>query len=75
MRLWAHRKARLKKITVLSSSMVFENAVVFPRPKANCVLSSAQSTYGFQKLAVEYFARGACNSMTSPIPSAARSTA
>ena len=58
--IWAHREARLRKITVLSSSMVFENATEFPTPEghlAECPPPS--STYGFQKLAVEYFARGA----------------
>ncbi len=28
--IWAYRNAKLKKITVVSSSMVFENAVKFP---------------------------------------------
>jgi UDP-glucose 4-epimerase len=56
----ACRKGRLQKINVLSSSMVFESATVFPTPE-NAVLSSPppRSTYGFQKLASEYFARGA----------------
>ncbi len=56
----AFRKAKLKKITVLSSSMVFENATVFPTPEGHqekCPPPS--STYGFQKLACEYFAKGA----------------
>ncbi len=58
--IWAHRHARLKKITALSSSMVFENARVFPTAeshRSDCPPPS--STYGFQKLAVEYFAQGA----------------
>jgi UDP-glucose 4-epimerase len=52
--------ARLKKITVVSSSMVFENAHKFPTPEGEerrCPPPS--STYGFQKLATEYFAQGA----------------
>jgi UDP-glucose 4-epimerase len=56
----AFQKGRLQKITVLSSSMVFENAARFPTPEghlAECPPPS--STYGFQKLACEYFARGA----------------
>jgi nucleoside-diphosphate-sugar epimerase len=56
----AHRRHRLQKITVLSSSMVFENATRFPSPEGHereCPPPS--STYGFQKLACEYFARGA----------------
>jgi nucleoside-diphosphate-sugar epimerase len=58
--LWAHRHARLQKITVISSSMVFENATEFPTPEGEqrrCPPPS--STYGFQKLAVEYFTQGA----------------
>jgi len=56
----AFKTARLKKITVLSSSMVFENATTFPSKEGDqrkCPPPS--STYGFQKLAVEYFAQGA----------------
>jgi nucleoside-diphosphate-sugar epimerase len=49
-----------KKITVLSSSMVFENASVFPTPESHLrYCPPPSSTYGFQKLACEYFARGA----------------
>ncbi|HLN32534.1 MAG TPA: NAD(P)-dependent oxidoreductase [Gemmataceae bacterium] len=58
--LTAFRKGRLQKITVLSSSMVFENATLFPTPEGHerhC--SPPTSTYGFQKLACEYFCRGA----------------
>jgi nucleoside-diphosphate-sugar epimerase len=56
----AHRRGSLKKITVISSSMVFENAATFPTPEGEerrCPPPS--STYGFQKLAVEYFVQGA----------------
>ena len=56
----AHRKGTLRKITVISSSMVFENTTVFPTPEGEeqrCPPPS--STYGFQKLACEYFAKGA----------------
>jgi nucleoside-diphosphate-sugar epimerase len=56
----AFRHCRLKKITVLSSSMVFESASVFPTPEgAQLTSPPPRSTYGFQKLATEYFARGA----------------
>ncbi|HTR01686.1 MAG TPA: NAD(P)-dependent oxidoreductase [Thermoanaerobaculia bacterium] len=56
----AHRSGRLAKITVLSSSMVFENATVFPTPESHVgQCPPPTSTYGFQKLACEYFARGA----------------
>ncbi len=51
---------RCKKITVLSSSMVFENATLFPTPEDHIhTCPPPTSTYGFQKLACEYFARGA----------------
>jgi len=56
----SYKKGKLKKITVISSSMVFENAAVFPSPEGEqkrCPPPS--STYGFQKLACEYFAQGA----------------
>ncbi len=56
----AHKKAKLKKITVISSSMVYESTKVYPTPEGeqrNC--PPPQSTYGFQKLATEYFAQGA----------------
>jgi nucleoside-diphosphate-sugar epimerase len=53
-------KGRLQKITILSSSMVFENATVFPTPESHVLeCPPPSSTYGFQKLACEYFARGA----------------
>lgn len=51
---------KLKRVCVLSSSMVYENATVFPSPEGHerkCPPPS--STYGFQKLAGEYFAQGA----------------
>lgn len=56
----SHRLGRLKKITVVSSSMVFENATVFPTPELEAErFPPPTSTYGFQKLATEYFAKGA----------------
>lgn len=50
----------LKRILVISSSMVFENTELYPTPESE-VLSSPppSSTYGFQKLASEFFAKGA----------------
>jgi nucleoside-diphosphate-sugar epimerase len=50
----------LKRLVVLSSSMVYESAAVFPTPEgAQSTSPPPVSTYGFQKLATEYFARGA----------------
>ncbi|HYM49822.1 MAG TPA: NAD(P)-dependent oxidoreductase [Candidatus Limnocylindrales bacterium] len=58
--LHAFRQGRLKKVTVLSSSMVFENASVFPTPEgAERSSPPPTSSYGFQKLACEYYARAA----------------
>jgi nucleoside-diphosphate-sugar epimerase len=63
----AHRRGRLRKITVLSSSMVFESAAVFPTPEGAQLTSPPPiSTYGFQKLASEYFARGAWEQYQMP---------
>lgn len=57
--IWA-MKRKLKKINVISSSMVFENTTVFPTPEGEQFRSAPpSSTYGFQKLACEYFALGA----------------
>jgi len=56
----AHRAGRLERIVVMSSSMVYESATVFPTPEGAQLASPPPiSTYGFQKLASEYFARGA----------------
>src|SRR5262249_9858125 len=56
----AYKRGTLQKINVMSSSMVYENAQNWPTPEAEqrrCPPPS--STYGFQKLATEYFAQGA----------------
>ena len=56
----AFPRGHLQKITVISSSMVFESATTFPTPEGAQLQSPPPvSTYGFQKLASEYFARGA----------------
>lgn len=56
----AFQRGQLKKITVISSSMVFENAAVWPTPEgAQRQSPPPSSTYGFQKLATEYYAQGA----------------
>lgn len=56
----AHASGRLEKITVVSSSMVYESAQVFPTPEgAERSSPPPASTYGFQKLACEYYAQGA----------------
>jgi nucleoside-diphosphate-sugar epimerase len=56
----AHKRGTLKKINVISSSMVYENAQVWPTPEgAQRTSPPPSSTYGFQKLATEYFTQGA----------------
>ncbi len=56
----AHRGGHLERIIVVSSSMVYESATVFPTPEgAERTSPPPISTYGFQKLASEYFAKGA----------------
>ena len=58
----AFSEGGLKKVTYLSSSMVFESATSWPSLEGQEVeIPPPQSSYGFQKLAVEYFARAACN--------------
>jgi len=56
----AHAHGSLERIVVISSSMVYESATVFPTPEGAQLTSPPPiSTYGFQKLASEYFAKGA----------------
>jgi len=58
--IWAHENKKLKKINVLSSSMVFESTTTYPTPEGEQLTAPPPlSTYGFQKLACEYFAKGA----------------
>src|SRR6478735_5590225 len=56
----AHREGRLKKVTYMSSSMVFESTTSWPSKEGDeQEVPPPISSYGFQKLAVEYFARAA----------------
>lgn len=58
--IWAHQNRKLQKITVLSSSMVFESTAEYPTPEgAERRCPPPRSTYGFQKLAAEVFVQGA----------------
>lgn len=58
--IWAFKNKHLRKINILSSSMVFESTQKFPSPEGEQKLCPPpQSTYGFQKLACEYYAKGA----------------
>ena len=56
----ANREGRLQKVTYMSSSMVFESAPAWPSYEGQeKEIPPPISSYGFQKLAVEYFARAA----------------
>jgi len=56
----AHHHGQLQKVTYLSSSMVFESATSWPSAEGQeRTIAPPMSSYGFQKLAVEYFARAA----------------
>jgi len=58
--IWAFQKRKLKKINVMSSSMVFESTNTYPTPEGEQLRCPPPlSTYGFQKLSCEYFAKGA----------------
>ena len=63
----AHQSSKLKRILVLSSSMVFESAAEFPSVEGDELrIPPPESSYGFQKLATEYFARAAWNQHQLP---------
>ncbi len=56
----AHQDGKLTKVTFMSSSMVFESAQDWPSYEGQeRKIPPPLSSYGFQKLAVEYFARAA----------------
>ena len=56
----AFENERLQKVTYLSSSMVFESAERWPSYEGQQrEIPPPRSSYGFQKLAVEYFAHAA----------------
>ena len=63
----AHRSGRLRKVTYVSSSMVFESADSWPSHEGQqAEIPPPRSSYGFQKLAVEYFARAAYDQYRLP---------
>jgi len=56
----AHKAGFLEKVLVISSSMVYECSESFPSKETDLkTCPPPNSTYGFQKLACEYFAKGA----------------
>ncbi|HSY14670.1 MAG TPA: NAD(P)-dependent oxidoreductase [Jatrophihabitantaceae bacterium] len=63
----AAEAGRLKKVTYLSSSMVFESADHWPSAEGDeRRIPPPLSSYGFQKLAVEYFAKAAWDQYKLP---------
>jgi UDP-glucose 4-epimerase len=63
----AHKKGRLEKVTYMSSSMVFESTDRWPSKEGDeRIVPPPLSSYGFQKLAVEYFARAAWDQYKLP---------
>ena len=56
----AHLAGSLRRVTFVSSSMVYENAVSWPSSEGQQLRHAPPRTaYGFSKLAVEYFAKAA----------------
>jgi nucleoside-diphosphate-sugar epimerase len=56
----AFTEGRLQKVTYMSSSMVFESTTTWPSKEGDeRHIAPPLSSYGFQKLAVEYYARAA----------------
>lgn len=63
----AHRDGKLKKVTYLSSSMVFESTEHWPSKEGDeRKIPPPLSSYGFQKLAVEYYAKAAWDQYKLP---------
>jgi len=63
----AHREGRLEKVTYMSSSMVFESADSWPSYEGQQrEIPPPISSYGFQKLAVEYYALAALSQYDLP---------
>ncbi|GAB3857079.1 NAD-dependent epimerase/dehydratase family protein [Dactylosporangium cerinum] len=63
----AHRDGTLKKMTYLSSSMVFESTTHWPSKEGDeRLVPPPLSSYGFQKLAVEYYAKAAWDQYKLP---------
>ncbi len=63
----AHKAGTLQKVTYLGSSMVFESTDRWPSVEGDELkVPPPISSYGFQKLAVEFFARAAWDQYTLP---------
>jgi UDP-glucose 4-epimerase len=63
----ARKNGRLKKVTYISSSMVYESAIQWPSKEGDELeIAPPHSSYGFQKLATEYFAKAAWDQYQLP---------
>jgi len=63
----AHRAGTLRKMTYVSSSMVYESTTQWPSAEGDeRRIPPPRSSYGFQKLAVEYYARAAWDQYRLP---------
>lgn len=63
----SHSSGKLQRIVVVSSSMVFESATEFPSVEGSELeIPPPRSSYGFQKLSTEYFARAAWDQYELP---------
>jgi nucleoside-diphosphate-sugar epimerase len=63
----ARAQGRLRRVTYVSSSMVYESAENWPSAEGQQLrVPPPSSAYGFQKLAVEYFARAAADQYGLP---------
>ena len=63
----AHRTGRLRKVTWVSSSMVYESADHWPTAEGDELTAPPpRSSYGMQKLVSEYFARAAWDQYKLP---------
>lgn len=62
-----HERGILKKVVSISSSMVYESATQFPSPEGHQLeCAPPLSSYGFQKLSTEYFAKAAYDEYKLP---------
>ena len=62
----AHRSGQLRKMTYISSSMVYESTSHWPSREGDERRIAPPASYGFQKLAVEYYARAAWDQYQLP---------
>jgi UDP-glucose 4-epimerase len=63
----AYTEGHLQKVTYMSSSMVFESTDTWPSKEGDeRKIAPPLSSYGFQKLAVEYYARAASDQYGVP---------